>query len=181
MQSSDSPTGWLTVADQIDVGTLVSQCENQMGNGDAYGNAVAWNNHCYYMSAQTMNVTTAMSFCESSGGFLATIGEDSENDIISTLLSTTQAFDKSKLPAFIGYTDVGSFGKFRWMSGEILLGEDGKKYEQIKQSSGTGYLGHGHTDNKHTKHCTVIGYDGTWDIADCDSMQLAMCERSRGN
>merc|ERR1719311_509385 len=102
-----------------------------------------------------MNMTTAMDFCESNGAHLVTIGDDSENSVVSALLATTDAVDHA--PAFIGYTDVGSYGKFRWMNGETLLGNNGKKYENIAKSDQSGYHGHGHPRNAHVEHCTVTG------------------------
>merc|ERR1712216_151046 len=93
----------------------------------------------------------------------------------TSLLRTSPDFSLSK-PAFIGYTDVGTYGKFRWMTGETFLSFEGKKFEKLVPSVSSGYHGHRHRHNSHTKHCVVLAYTKIWELMNCDSKQLALCE-----
>jgi len=168
-------TAMIHASSNLVAGSLERECKDYMGDATMYGNAIRWNMHCYYLSAQPMNMSAASDFCEASGGYLATVGQDTENTMASSLLRRALSISLNK-PAFIGYTDVGTYGKFRWMTGETLLNLNGGKYERIAPTANSGYFGHGHNHNSHSDHCVVLGHDETWELTNCNVRHLALCE-----
>jgi len=174
-QLPSTTTAMIHASSNLVVGSLERECKDYMGDATMYGNAIRWNMHCYYLSAQPMNISAASDFCEANGGYLATVGQDTENTMASSLLRRAQSISLDK-PAFIGYTDVGTYGKFRWMTGETLLNLNGGKYERIAPTANSGYFGHGHNHNSHSDHCVVLGHDETWELTNCNALHLALCE-----
>lgn len=147
-------------------------CEEGMGQPSLFGKATRFtnNNHCYFVSVVRLNFTAAADVCEAQGGYLATITNDDENNKARALFRPDQS-------GFIGLSDVGATA-FRWTNGEMAVSSAGKLYDRIPVSHNLGYFGRHHVDNTHQQHCAALGNEGSWQLADCNTASLFMCERN---
>ncbi len=95
-----------------------SSSEDTLPEGTIPENALKYNGHYYYV----YNVDTietweeAQKFCESQGGYLATIINQEENHAIFTYLEN-QGIDN----AYFGATDKNMEGKWEWVTGEPFV------------------------------------------------------------
>lgn len=71
------------------------------------------NGHTYVLVDESMTWEDAKAYCEEKGGYLATITSQEEQDLIVDLIA-----NGSKEQYWLGATDAGHEGYFRWITGE---------------------------------------------------------------
>ena len=77
--------------------------------------AFVWNGHSYYIFNNVVDYLGAKRYCESRGGYLATIGSKAENDAIYSYIRS-----KDIKTAYFGLTDEKKEGVWTWVNGERL-------------------------------------------------------------
>lgn len=77
--------------------------------------AFVWNGHSYYIFNNVVDYLGAKRYCESRGGYLATIGSKAENDAIYSYIRS-----KDIKTAYFGLTDEKKEGVWTWVNGEKL-------------------------------------------------------------
>ncbi len=95
---------------------LATSCCNQ--NCNAGGNIPGFmymgnhNGHHYYCSTKAATWPVANDICQQNGGYLATIGDATENEFLANILTLQSAY--------IGLQDADDEGTFTWSNGESL-------------------------------------------------------------
>lgn len=79
----------------------------------ADGDTVTWNGHTYQRFDESMTWKDAKAYCESIGGYLATITSAEEQNLVKNLISTG-----SKAQYWLGGTNEGHIGDWVWVTGE---------------------------------------------------------------
>ena len=77
--------------------------------------AYVWNGHSYYVFNNAIDYLEAKKYCESRGGYLATISSKAENDAIYSYIRS-----KDIKTAYFGLTDEKKEGVWTWVNGEKL-------------------------------------------------------------
>lgn len=115
--------------------------------------------HCYATIREALTWDDARNTCELLGGHLVTIDGDAEQAIAWAL-----AMDAG-MPAWLGATDEGSEGTWRWTTGEPFVARWASS--PIAQP-----------DNAGGQHCAHLWPDanGLWADASCASMFPSVCE-----
>lgn len=115
--------------------------------------------HCYVVIRDALSWSDARDVCETFRGHLVTIGDDAEQAIAWSLAMDTG------MPSWIGATDEGSEGTWRWTTGEPFIARWASS--PIAQP-----------DNAGGQHCAHLWPDanGLWADASCVSMFPSVCE-----
>lgn len=116
--------------------------------------------HCYQVHDEAASWENAQLSCEIAGGHLVTIGSDAEQAIAWDL-----AMDVG-MPVWIGATDAGSEGSWRWSTGEPFASRWASSPIAQPDNAGAG------------QHCAHLWPEasGLWADAACESMFPAVCE-----
>ncbi len=96
--------------------------------------------HRYYCSDGKATWDQAMAAASSMGGYLAVINDPAENAFLANFLETQRAY--------IGLSDAGSEGNFRWMNGETSSYRNWHKLQP--------------NNKNRSQHYTQLLPDGTW-------------------
>lgn len=106
-----SPLEW----DQINI-SLNNDCLMSANiHYNSYGkefNKTIWNGHTYQLCSE-LDWETAKTYCESKGGYLASITSQEENNFLFDYISQNGVGD-----AYFGLTDAEKEGEWRWVNGE---------------------------------------------------------------
>lgn len=139
-----------------------SDAPGDAGLTDAGHDETCLGGSCYWL-VPTQTWSSAESACAAGGGHLVTVGSEAEQTIAWALAMPVG------MPVWIGATDEGSEGMWRWSSGEVWS-EPVWAVTPIPQP-----------DNADgAQHCAIFWTiaDGRWADDFCESMYPAMCERS---
>ena len=114
-------------------------------------------NSCYWL-VSVASWTDADAACGGRGGHLATVSSPAEQALVWTTAMPAM------MPAWIGATDAGTEGSWRWTTGE--------PFDPIWGATQPDNAGG-------AEHCAVIwpDFDGAWADVACESMFPAICER----
>lgn len=121
--------------------------------------AVTFNGH-WYKVIHNPNITSgadAQHYCQSLGGYLATISSKEENDFLFNYVK-----DEQMPNAYFGYSDEASEGKWSWVNGEWSTYTNWHYGEPNNDASGEDYTQFYYTD-------------GTWNDGDFSSRTF-ICE-----
>jgi hypothetical protein len=125
--------------------------------------------HCYALIATESNFDTALTACQSRGAGwgLVEVNSAAENELVATLIGTTEAW--------IGADDRGAEGSWLWQSGIPFWSGDelgtpvGGEY--------TSFLAGEPNDEPGTADCMRIVPGGGWRDDGCGSSHAAVCEQ----
>ena len=84
-----------------------------LGGTDIPFGAGLYNGHYYYVFDLEKDWAKAKAYCESRGGYLATITSQEENDFVFKYMK-----DSGFVNAYFGFTDEATEGNWKWVTGE---------------------------------------------------------------
>lgn len=129
---------------------------------DTIGSKIYYDNHTYQLF-RLYNITgnDAITFCKSQGGYLAHIGDESENNFLASEFGTL-GYDI----VYFGYSDEQSEGNWYWIDGEnssFVNWKSGEPNNEVNE-----------------EHYALISPDGTWNDGklerDSQSGVIILCE-----
>lgn len=172
----DGGHGWVAVSMGSGGGTttLPADCST-MGTGGAqrYNDPVS--GHCYWIEYTYLNRANAKSYCETNGGYLATITSAAEGTMIANNLNIDEHM-------YLSMNDIAVEGTWRYDGGELAGTQFwsggaggttvGGNYARWRAGNPSNTSG--------TEHCAVLGNGGEldWDDANCTTARPPLCEKS---
>lgn len=103
----------LTTVFSMSIVTKRYQPMNVYATSNIPADALEYNGHYYYVYDMNYGWDEAKAYCESLGGYLATITSQEENDVVYQYLR-----DQGYESAYFGYTDEEEEGVWKWVTGE---------------------------------------------------------------
>lgn len=153
VDATASDSGWKGQTDGETADGSEDELKAEIGSGASQSlnipeNAVVFNNHSYYVYDVGTVVTweAAKQYCESRGGYLATISNKQEDEFLFSYI-TSQGYSS----VLFGLSDTGQGGVWSWVTREPLLYENWRSGEPNNQG---GYEHYGQYYEKNT--------DGSW-------------------
>ena len=131
--------------------------------------------HCYYVATSPLAWAAAKSACEANGDYLAAVTSESENTIIGTQLGLN-----SGNIVWIGGTDAGVEGEWRWTGGEV---SNVQFWQGTSAGSAIGGQYSKWNTNKPTNSTSnnCLAYNATgmgWHDGSCTSAIRYVCEKN---
>lgn len=105
----------LTTVFSMSIVTKRYQPMNVYATSNIPADALEYNGHYYYVYDMNYGWDEAKAYCESLGGYLATITSQEENDVVYQYLR-----DQGYESAYFGYTDEEEEGVWKWVTGEKI-------------------------------------------------------------
>lgn len=93
--------------------TIIGMSTNVHAQTNIPKDALQYNGHYYYIYDLNYGWDEAKAYCESLGGYLATITSQEENDAVFEYMN-----DQGYKSAYFGYTDEDTEGIWKWVTGE---------------------------------------------------------------
>lgn len=103
----------LTTVFSMSIVTKRYQPMNVYATSNIPADALEYNGHYYYVYDMNYGWDEAKAYCESLGGYLATITSQEENDVVYQYLR-----DQGYESAYFGYKDEEEEGVWKWVTGE---------------------------------------------------------------
>ena len=97
------------------------------------------NGHYYAFINKKMNWEAAQAYCETFGGHLVTLTSDGESEFVSSIRTMNLAFTTN---VWIGATDKGSEGNWKWVTGEKFSSFVNWSSGEPSNSSGNEHYAH---------------------------------------
>ena len=104
------------------------------GGSDIPSDAGLYNGHYYYVFNLEKDWAQANAYCESRGGYLATITSQEENEFIFKYMK-----DSGFTSAYFGFTDEITEGEWRWVTGEPVVYTNWASGEPNSENSNEDY------------------------------------------
>jgi len=113
---------------------------------------VKWRGHHYLVVTEKMTWNQAVAYAKKLGGHLVTIFDKAENDFV-TDLAKSKGVGRTY---YIGFTDLGSEGKWRWVTGQKI--------------TYTNWSGGEPNNHDGIEHCCEVGWHSKygWNDSPCD-------------
>jgi len=127
-------------------------CLNRRAASLPAGSWVKWRNHHYLVVTEKMTWNQAVAYAKKLGGHLVTISDQAENNFV-TDLAKSKGVGRTY---YIGFTDLGSEGKWRWVTGQKI--------------TYTNWSGGEPNNHDGIEHCCEVGWHSKygWNDSPCD-------------
>ncbi|MBF0337715.1 MAG: C-type lectin domain-containing protein [Nitrospirae bacterium] len=119
------------------------------------------NNHSYQRFDASRTWSDAKVYCESIGGHLATVTSASENQYLLDNFCSSDSSNIGKDRCWLGATDTGSEGSWKWITGETWSFTDWDSGEPNNQGG--------------IENCLVYKQN-KWNDTECTSTYRSLCE-----
>merc|ERR1711924_236453 len=115
----------------------------------------------------TRTFAESQEHCQSWGGYLSTIGTDTERNFVNGV----HVVNSGASTYWIGYNDAEMHTHFRWVTGEVLLSPNMAVYNNWASAQPV-------TSIDGSPRCTAVtNGDATWTTSACTVQKAHVCER----
>lgn len=124
---------------------------------------VNWGNHRYLVVNQAMTWSQADKYARQNGGHLVTISNQAENEFVTNLARNSGV----KRTYWIGFTDLGQEGYWRWTSQERVTYSNWHNGEP--------------NNDENIEHCAEVGWHSkySWNDSPCNDKKFFVIEWDR--